>query len=90
MKYGTKRAIATLAAFSVAVIAVLWLRSILGISPNFAGDGGPNFLPFFQVIALAAVALVSGLIGLFQLCWLVFLILESRARPANSDDADRS
>lgn len=68
-----KRVVAILIAFSITAVAVLWLRSLLGVSPNFAGDGGPNLLAFFKVIALAAISFLSALVGLVLLWRLVFL-----------------
>ncbi len=83
-----KRVAAILIAFSVTVITVLWLRSLLGISLSFAGDGGPNFGWMFQAMALAAMAFVSALIGLTLLWRLIFLNCETRTRPTDSNDAN--
>lgn len=74
-----KRVVVILITFSITAIAVLWLRGLLGVSPNFAGDGGPNLLAFFKVIALAAVSVLSALVGLVLLWRLVFLKTDSES-----------
>jgi len=85
-----KRVVAILITFSVAAVAALWLQSLLGTSPSFAGDGGPNFGWMLQVITLAAIALVSGLIGSCLLWRLAVVSSESRPVPEKSNDAPQN
>jgi hypothetical protein len=73
----------------LSVTTALWIRRELGIPMNYAGDGGPDLLRLFLVLGLAAICLISGLIGSILVWRLVFLRPDSPARVAGDrDDRD--